>query len=228
MPTVLIIEADDHALRTRGDELLLDGYDVTTAQTDQQARHKLADSNPDAVILGTLDDAAASLALLRDLRHGQIPRADPRLPVLTVGADSDHIAIRHYEAGADIVLTSHPSPLLVTGALSALAARADGEQQRRRVLRVGSLTIDSDARVATVDEQPVPLTRLEFDLLESLARDPYRVHTRHQLAKEVWNTDFVAGRTIDSHAGRLRSKLNAAGAEPLLQTVRGVGYRLGR
>ncbi|MGH2867838.1 MAG: winged helix-turn-helix transcriptional regulator, partial [Solirubrobacteraceae bacterium] len=226
--TVLIIEADDQALRARGDELLLDGYDVLAAQTDQHARTRLADGHPEAVVLGALDGAAGSLTFLRDLRRGEIPRADPRVPVLSIGADSDHLAVRHYQAGADLVLPTQSSPLLVTSGLAALAARTQGERQRRRVLRVGSLTVDCDARVATSDGTPVTLTRLEFDLLQTLAQHPHTVLTRDQLAKNVWNTEYISGRTIDSHAGRLRSKLNAAGAEPLIQTVRGVGYRLGR
>lgn len=228
MQTVLIVEADDHTLRARGDELLLDGYDVLAAQADQQARLKLAQGHPDALVLGSLDHAAVGLALLRDLRGGEIPRADPRLPVLTIGADSDHMAVRHYDAGADVTLLSSASPLLVASALSGLAARSHGDRQRRRLLRVDSISVDCDARVAAVDGQTMPLTRLEFDLLQTLAQQPHTVLTRQQLAKEVWNTEYIAGRTIDSHANRLRTKLGAAGAQPLLQTVRGVGYRLGR
>jgi len=224
MHTVLIVEADDHALRARGDELLLDGYEVLTAQSDRQARLRVADAVVDAVVLGDLDGAAASLALLRDLRSGAIPGADPRVPVLTIGGDSDHLAVRHYEAGADIVLPRTPTPLLIAGALGALAARAEGE--RRRILRVGPLAVDCDARVASVEARPIRLTRIEFDLLQTLAEQPSTVLTRQQLAKEIWNIEFVAGRTIDSHAGRLRSKLGDAG--PMLQTVRGVGYRLSR
>jgi len=228
MRTILIVEAGDQALRTQGDELLLDGYEPVTAQTDEHARLKLGRAQPDAMLLGSLGSAANGLALLRDLRRGAISRADPRLPTVSIGADSDHVAIRHYDAGADIVLPTNPSPLLVSSAFAALAARTGGEAQRRRMLRLGSLTIDCDARAASCEGQPIPLTRLEFDLLQTLAHQPYTVFTRQQLAKEVWNTEYVAGRTIDSHAARLRTKLNAAGVEPLLQTVRGVGYRLGR
>ena len=228
MHTILIAEADDHALRAQGDELLLDGYEPLTAQTDQHARHKLATTTPYAMLLGCLETQAVSLKLLRELRAGEIAHADPRLPTVTIGADSDHVAIRHYEAGADIVLPTNPSPLLVSSALAALAARSQGETQRRRILRVGSLTVDCDARTASSDGQAIPLSRLEFDLLQTLARDPNTVLTRQQLAREVWNTDYVSGRTIDSHANRLRTKLTAADTGPLLQTVRGVGYRLGR
>lgn len=230
MQNILIVEADDHALRARGDELLLDGYEPQTAQAAHQARLRLAEGTPDALILGALETPAASLVLLRELRAGEIPRADPRLPVLSIGADTDHAAVRHYHAGADIALPAAASPLLVKGALEALAARAGGEQQRTRTLRVGSLTVDCDARVAAVDGTPVPLSRLDFDLLQTLASQPRRAHTRAELVKEVWGyePDSSASRTLDSHTARLRQRLRAAGAEPLIHTVRGVGFRLTR
>ncbi len=231
MHSVLILEADDHTLTGHGDELLLDGHEVLTAHTNHQAQTKLTQGQPDALVLGALDSPAASLALLRQLRAGEIARADPRLPVLAIGADSDHAAARYYQAGADIALPSTASPLLIKGALDALAARAAGEQQRRRVLRSGGLSVDCDARVASLDATPVALTRLEFDLLQTLAREPHRTFTKSELAAEVWGYDPAVagiGRTVDSHAARLRHKLNAAGPDALVQTVRGVGYRLTR
>ena len=228
MQHILVVEADDQTLRARGDELLLDGYEVQTAQTDRQARLKLAQGSVDAIVLGALESPTESLALLRELRAGEIVRADPRLPVVSIGADSDHAAVRHYSAGADIALPKSASPLLVAGALAAVSSRLQGEHERRRVLRVGSLEIDSDARSATIDDRPVRLTRIEFDLLQTFAHQPHTVLTRDQLAQDVWNTPFVSGRTIDTHVARLRSKLVDAGSEPLVQTVRGVGWRLTR
>lgn len=226
MHTILIVESDDHALTRRGDELLLDGYEPAVARSDGQARHKLAHSRSEAMLLGSLDSPAAALALLRDLRNGKVPGADPLLPTITIGADTDPLAIRHYEAGADIVLTEDPSPLLVASALAALAHRLRPQEHSHRILRVGTLCIDCDARTATVGSTPVELTRLEFDLLEALAHDPHKVHTRAQLSLEIWHTEWVASRTIDSHASRLRLKLTNAGAEQMPQTIRGLGYRL--
>jgi DNA-binding response OmpR family regulator len=231
MRNILLVDADDHALRARGDELLLDGYEVLTARTAQHARARLADGKPDALVLGELETPAAGLALLRQLRAGEIPRADPMLPALALGADADHAAVRHYQAGADIALPSTASPLLIKGALDALAARTPGVQQRPRVLRTGGLVVDCDARVASIDGAPVKLSRLEFDLLQTLAGDPRRAFTKAELTKQVWGYDPAAAgvsRTLDSHAARLRQKLRAAGPDPLVQTVRGVGYRLTR
>jgi DNA-binding response OmpR family regulator len=110
-------------------------------------------------------------------------------------------------------------------------ARRTGGEQRRQVARVGSLTVDCDARTAEVDSRAVTLTRLEFDLLQTLASQPRKTFTRQELTREVWGYDpHAAGpsRTLDTHAHRLRQKLEQAGAEPMVPTVRGVGWRLTR
>jgi DNA-binding response OmpR family regulator len=148
--------------------------------------------------------------------------------VLAVGADDDSPAVRYYRTGVDLALPSHSSPLLIAAGLESLARRIAGEQ-RRQVVRVGSLTVDCDARTAEIDSRPVKLTRLEFDLLQTLASQPRKTFTRAELTREVWGYDpHAAGpsRTVDSHAHRLRQKLEQAGAEPMVQTVRGVGWRL--
>ena len=140
--------------------------------------------------------APESIGLLRDLRAGAIPRTDSKLPVLVVGADDDSAAVRYYRAGADVALPTRSSPLLVTAGLEALARRTAGEQERRRMLRVGSLTVDCDARVAEIDHRPVKLSRLEFDLLQTLATQPRKTFTRAELTRQVWGYDAQA-------AGRL-------------------------
>lgn len=230
MRSVLIVEADDRLLRDRADQLLMDGYEVHTASTAQAARIKLAEA-PDALVLCSAGTAPETIGLLRELRDGEIPRANPKLPVLVVGADDDSAAVRYYRAGADVALPTRSSPLLVAAGLEALARRTAGEQERRRMLRVGSLTVDCDARVAEIDHRPVKLSRLEFDLLQTLATQPRKTFTRAEITRQVWEYDPQAAgpsRTVDSHAYRLRHKLEQAGAEPLVQTVRGVGWRLTR
>jgi DNA-binding response OmpR family regulator len=227
---VLIVETDQLWLRERADELLMDGYEVTVAAAPDAARIKLGEG-PEALVLCNAGTGPDTIGLLRDLRAGEIPRADSRLPVLVVGADDDSAAVRFYRAGADLALPSQSSPLLVAAGLEALARRAGTEEQRRRILRVGSLTVDCDARVAQVDNRPVKLSRLEFDLLQTLASQPHKTFTRDELTREVWGYDPRAAgpsRTVDSHSHRLKQKLHQAGAEPMVQNVRGVGWRLTR
>jgi len=230
MPNVLIVEADDRLLRQRADQLLMDGYELAAASTAQQARVNLG-HQPDALVLCNTGSGPETITLLRDLRSGEIPHADSTLPVLVVGANDDSAAVRYYRAGADLALPSDSSPLLVTAGLEALARRTGSEQQRARIVRVGNLTIDCNARAAEVDQRPVKLTRLEFDLLQTLASEPRKVFSRAHITREVWGYDAKAGappRTVDSHAYRLRQKLEKAGAEQMVQTIRGAGWRLTR
>ena len=227
MASVLIVEADQRVLSERAEQLLMDGYQVDAVGTFEAARIKLAD-RPDALVLANGGSGPETIALLRQLRAGEIARADPALPVLALGADDDSAAVRYYRAGADLALPSTSSPLLVAAGLESLARRT-GSEQRRQVVRVGSLTVDCDARTAEVEQRAVKLTRLEFDLLQTLASQPRRTFTRAELTREVWGYDPRAtgpSRTIDSHAYRLRHKLEQAGTREMVQTVRGVGWRL--
>ena len=222
---VLLVETDELVLRERTEQLLMDGYAVDAVSRIDQARAKLADG-PDALVLSSEPEA---IGLLRQVRGGEIPRADCRVPVLVVGVDDDSAAVRYYQAGADVALPSESSGLLVAAGLEALARRAGPAETR--VMRVGSLTVDRDARTAHVAGRPVKLTRLEFDLLAMLVGEPRRTFTRAELTREVWGYDPQAAgpaRTVDSHAHRLRQKLEQAGAESMVQTVRGVGWRLTR
>ncbi len=222
---VLLVETDELELCERTEQLLMDGYAVDSVSTIDHARVKLAEG-ADGLVLSS---GPETIGLLRELRAGEIPRADCRLPVLVLGVDDDSAAVRYYRAGADVALPSESSGLLVAAGLEALSRRAG--PQETRIVRVGSLTVDRDARAAQVDSRPVKLTRLEFDLLATLASEPRRTFTRVELTREVWGFDPRAAgpsRTVDSHAHRLRQKLEQAGAEPMVQTVRGVGWRLTR
>ena len=222
---VLLVETDELELGERTEQLLMDGYAVDSVSAVDQARVRLAEG-PDALVLSSEPE---TIGLLRELRAGEVPRADSRLPVLVLGVDDDSAAVRYYRAGADVALPSESSGLLVAAGLEALSRRAG--PQETRVVRVGSLTVERDARTAQVEGRPVKLTRLEFDLLATLAAEPRRTFTRAELTREVWGFDPQAAgpsRTVDSHAHRLRQKLEQACAEPMVQTVRGVGWRLTR
>ena len=227
MRSVLIVESDERLLSERAGQLLMDGYQVDAVSAFEAARIKLAE-RPDALVLCNAGSGPETVALLRQLRAGDIARADPTLPVLMVGANDDSAAVRYYRAGADLALPSRSSALLVAAGLETLARRTDGGE-RRQVVRVGSLTVHCDARTAEIDNRVVKLTRLEFDLLQALASQPRKTFTRAELTREVWGYDPQAAgpsRTIDRHAHTLRHKLEQAGAEPMVKTVRGVGWRL--
>ena len=227
---VLVIDAGDRSLIERADHLLLEGHDVSVAGAEDAARLKLASELPDIAVFVDAGSRPRTLALLRELRAGAVRGADPRVAVVTVGADSDALATVHYQAGSDLALPSKASPGLLAAAVQTLGERARGGEQAR-TLRVGSMILDADLRAVRVGNEPsVGLTRREFDLLQCLARAPQRTFTKVELAQAVWGSEVMArnSRTVDSHVSRVRSKLAAAGVPEHVQTVRGVGYRLSR
>jgi DNA-binding response OmpR family regulator len=223
--TVLLVETEELELLERVEQLLMAGYAVDAVAAADQARLRLADG-PDALILC---GEPPTIGLLRELRAREIPRADSATPVLVVGVDDDSAAVRYYRASADVALPSESSSLLVAAGLEVLVRRTNPPQTR--IIRVGTLSVDRDARTAHVDGRAVKLTRLEFDLLATLASEPRRAFTRAELIREVWTYDPQAAgpsRTVHSHVHRLRQKLEQAGAQQMVQTVRGVGWRLTR
>jgi DNA-binding response OmpR family regulator len=224
MNQILVVEADPQALTLRADELLADGHEVNTANSAAAARVKLPTAT--RVILGHLDHAPETLALLRDLRNGQIPHADPAIPVITIGADHDHEQVRHYQAGADISLPTTASPTLINAAIGALAARAARRASPRPSLLVGDLRIDRSARTATVAGELVQFTNREFELLSALAERPNEAIPIRELHRRVWGLAELRGRTSDTHLSRIREKLRGAGSTVEIQGVRGFGPRL--
>jgi DNA-binding response OmpR family regulator len=115
-------------------------------------------------------------------------------------------------------------PLLLAR-VRALVRRSNGRVLPRR--RIGALEVDQLQRRVTVAEQPVQVSRMEFEFLSRLATEPTRVYTKHELLREVWGFKAIGNtRTVEAHACRLRKKLAQAGAPHLIANVRGVGYRL--
>lgn len=221
---ILLVEADPTVLRARADELLADGHELDIATSRAAANVKLPGVT--VLILGDVGGTAPTLALLRDLRTGQIPHADTAIPVIAIGADHDHEQVRYYLAGADIALPSSASPTLINTALHALAARSARRAKPPPSVLVGDLRIDRGARTATVAGELVQFTNREFDVLLALAERPNQAVPISELYKRVWGTPDHRGRSADAQLARVRAKLRQAGSTVEIQGVRGYGPRL--
>jgi two-component system response regulator MprA len=129
------------------------------------------------------------------------------------------------DSGADDYLVK---PFALSELLARLRALLRREAARKDgTLRLGELTLDPAARIVAWANQPLDLTPREYRFLETLLRRPGWIVTRELLVESVWGFDYPdSSNLIEVYVGRLRRKLNAAGAPPLIQTVRGAGYRL--
>jgi two-component system phosphate regulon response regulator PhoB len=140
------------------------------------------------------------------------------------GTESDRI--QGLELGADDYVTKPFSVKELVLRVASVARRRPGfDQSFPRYLTLGPIHLDRDAYTASIDGREVPLTLQEFRLLAYLVEGAGRVRARDELLTEVWNASpEIETRTIDTHVKRLRDKLGQAG--DLIETVRGVGYRM--
>jgi DNA-binding response OmpR family regulator len=225
--TVLIVGSDTLSGRELVEQLRADGYRATLAQTVEHARTLARGQPVRAIVLGELEPSRASLDLLEEIRSNQESVWDERLAVIVLGHRVGQLELlRAFELGADDFVVPPISYLELRVRLRALLRRVE-QRPEMRSLRVGTLEIDMEAHLVRVDGSLVDLCRLEYELLVHLARNPTRVCSRQELLRAIWNQHRIAGtRTVDSHASRLRRKLNLAGAGGLVVNVWGVGYRL--
>jgi DNA-binding response OmpR family regulator len=170
---------------------------------------------------------APGIDVLRQIRgaEGITDRFDPELPVIVLsGRTAEADRVRGLEAGADDYLVKpFHYPELLARVASVLRRRAG---RRTGPLRVGELVIDPATRAVRVGERAVELANKEFALLQTLASEPRRVFTKEELLRDVWGYRAMGRtRTLDSHASRLRRKLDPDGIRYVFNCW-GVGYRL--
>ena len=226
--TILVVE-DNRATRTfLTENLNADGYAALEASTVAEATEALEETFPDLVIidLGLPDgDGLELLSYVRDTDR-TAARIDPDLPLLILsGRATDLERLRGFERGCDDYVTKPFSYQELRARVDALLRRTRYRPRLGR-LKVGSLEIDPLSRQVWLAGEPLALSKKEFALLRALASDPIRAFTREELLRGVWGFRAVgATRTLDSHAYRLRKKVNAGG-DKFIVNVWGVGYRL--
>jgi DNA-binding response OmpR family regulator len=229
--TVLYVEANIAFAGELVQQLRADGYLAVHARSAEHAR-VLARAGPiGAILLGSLDGPRTVLDLLEEIRapRGYSPEATwtENLPLIVLHPGATQLdLLRAFEAGADdFISTEHHPYLELRIRLRALLRRAQPPQPT--CIRVGALRVDLSAHTVDVAGTPVELSRIEYEFLVHLSRNPTVVYDKRELLREIWRQRQSSNtRTVDSHASRLRLKLRAAGAAGLVVNVWGVGYRL--
>lgn len=175
----------------------------------------------DAIVLDIMLPGRDGLSILRSLRERRMP-----VPVILLTARGElNERLEGLNLGADDYLTKPFFIEELIARLHVVTRRASGTSQS--ILAIADLTINLLTREVSRGERKIELTAREFELLEHLARSPGRVLTRPQICERVWSYDFDPGTNlVEVYIQRLRKKLEAGGEEKLIETIRGVGYRM--
>jgi DNA-binding response OmpR family regulator len=226
--TILVVE-DHRTTRTfLADNLSADGFDVLEAESFAEARHLLESSFPDLAIIDLGLPDRDGLELLEQVRDADriAGRLDPDLPLLVLsGRVTELDRLRGFSRGCDDYIVKPFSYYELSARIRALLRRT-GRRPGTGRMRIGSLELDPPSRQVWLRGEPVALSKKEYALLRALAAEPTRVFTREELLRGVWGFRAMGTtRTLDSHAFRLRQKLNRAG-DRFVVNVWGVGYRL--
>ena len=224
---VLLVERERSLRDFLEQQLADDGFAVLSAEQGRDALALVESAQPDLVLLDAVLPDASGFELCRRLREGEPGRSWNRdVPVIMVSARSEPVdRLRGFARGCDDYVTK---PFLyeeLVARMRAVLRRAAGP--RRTILAVRDLAIDLAARTVRVGGERVQLSAKEYDLLVALAEDPERVFRKEDLLRNVWGFRSLGRtRTLDSHASRLRRKLNDGNEATYVLNVWGVGYRL--
>jgi len=221
---VLIVEDEKGIATTLDQYLRRDGYATDVATTGRQALSVYRAARPDLVLLDVMLPELDGFEVLKAIRQ------ESAVPVILLTARSDEVdrlVGLGLGLGADDYVVKPFSFREVVARVKAVLRRTRRPAPDTNVvLRVGNVTIDTGSAVAEYAGRPLDLTATEFRLLCQFAAAPDRVFSRGELIDRALPESDILERTLDSHIKNLRAKLGTCGATEVIQTVRGLGFRL--
>jgi two-component system OmpR family response regulator len=225
--SILVVDDDPHIRDVVRFAFEKTGMTISTAQNGQEALRLFDRGVHQLVVLDIGMPEMDGLEVCRQIRKNS------DTPILFLSAHDEEIdRILGLEIGGDDYVTKPFSPRELVARVNAILRRArpvPAPAAPAKTISHGGLTIDPDAHSASFVDQAVALTALEFAILRTLMARPGFVFTRELILDAAYEGNIhVADRTIDSHIRNIRAKMSAAGCDTVIETVHGVGFKLGR
>ena len=226
MTKILIVEDEISFSDALAYLLKKENYDVEVAVNGTEAIASFNSFSPDLILLDLMIPEVSGTEVCR------VIRSTSQVPIIMLTAkDSEIDKVVGLELGADDYVTKPYSSRELLARIKAVMRRNSSDSvadEEGATLSVGAIRMDLDKHQVTVNSIPVTFPLKEFELLEFLMRNSGRVLTRSQLIDRVWGNDYFGDtKTLDVHIKRLRSKIEADPANPVvIQTVRGLGYKM--
>jgi len=220
----LVVDDEEPLVRIVGSYLEREGFEVITAGDGEQAVAIAQQERPDVIVLDLMLPGIDGIEACRRIRGF----SDAYILMLTAKTEEAD-KITGLATGAHDYVTKPFSAGELVARVRALLRRPRVASGGDAARRFGALVLDPRAREVQVDDRPVELTRIEFDLLDALSGEPRVVFSRSRLLDRVWGPGwFGDDHIVDVHIANLRRKLGDDPAAPrYVRTVRGIGYRMG-
>ncbi|MBQ3956189.1 MAG: winged helix-turn-helix domain-containing protein [Clostridia bacterium] len=197
------------------------GFDAVGFDSGKGLWLALKEQLPELILLDIMLPGEDGLSILKKLRSSPVTADIP--VIIATARDSEYDKVIGLDSGADNYLAKPFGMLEMVSHIKAVLRRTAPKGTKK--LTCGSITLDGNGHTVSVDGDPVSLTLKEFELLKLFMDNLGSVFTREILLSEIWGRDYLGEtRTVDVHIGTLRTKLSKAG--DLIQTVRGVGYKM--
>ena len=226
MTRILIVEDEASFSEALAFLLTKEGFETAIAEDGRQAINMFDSDGADLILLDLMIPEVSGVEVCRTIRtQSQVPI------IMLTAKDAEIDKVVGLELGADDYVTKPYSSRELIARIKAVLRRGqgeDGSNQDHDLLEVGPIRLNIGKHQVFVGGNPVALPLKEFELLEFLMRNSGRVLTRSQLIDRVWGGDYYGDtKTLDVHIKRLRAKVEADPANPvLIQTIRGLGYKL--
>jgi two-component system, OmpR family, response regulator MtrA len=220
MPLVMVVDDDQDLAEMLSIVLNGAGMEVDLVARGDEVIEVFTANPPDLVLLDVMLPGLDGIEVCKLIREISM------VPIVMLTAKNDtHDVVLGLEAGADDYMVKPYKNQELIARIKTRLRRTS----KVGTLKIGDIVIDQMEHTISRNKKQIPLTRLEFDLLVALAKEPGRVFTREALLNEVWGYQHAADtRLVNVHVQRLRSKIEADAENPeLVQTVRGVGYKAG-
>lgn len=202
------------------------GFEVKSCQCVQEAQVLVDEMPPMMILLDNMLPGTSGIDWLKALRAQEETKYLPVIMLTALGSEFDRVL--GLDSGADDYIVKPFMPRELIARIKALLRRMEfsSDAPEDALIECGPIVIDETRHEIHVKGQLLALSAKEFDLMRLFVKNPGRVFTREILLSSIWNQTFIDERTVDVHILRLRKHLKEVQAEGLLQTVRGIGYKL--
>ncbi len=220
MALIYIVEDDKNIREIEAFALKNSGYQIRDFECAAQFYAKMEEKLPNLILLDVMLPDEDGLNILRKIRSNSESR---KIPVIMVTAKTTELdKVKGLDMGADDYLTKPFGVMELISRVKALLRRCEGAEDEK-YYSVGSLLLDIEKHMVSVDGEAIELTFKEYELLRLLMQNAGIVTSREAIMERVWGTDFEGeSRTLDMHIKTLRQKLGTAGS--MIKTIRNVGY----